>query len=347
MDPIPASSLAAEPSVKRTPPGLASILGDVGIRICSVALVMAVVLSILCFPYSSDAPLTAQEQADLWKFYAAAYQQPIDTSNDSEYTKIAKEAADKSDVTGALADFVGAFGLGNKKVLDIGAGRGYLQDVVADYTALDISPSVKRFFHKPFVLASATLMPFAADQFDAAWSVWVLEHVPNPEAALIEMRRVVKDGGLLYLAPAWDCKPWLANGYPVRPYSDFSLGGKILKTSIPMQVYFWNISKAPVRLLLYASWKSAGGGPTKLRYRRLTPNYDHYWMPDSDAVNQLDRYETALWFMSRGDECLNCQGALHGWFQENDQLIIRVHKHAVPVSREAKASPAGLTALNR
>jgi len=155
---------------------------------------MAVVLSILCFPYSSDAPLTAQEQADLWKFYAAAYQQPIDTSNDSEYTKIAKEAADKSDVTGALADFVGAFGLANKKVLDIGAGRGYLQDVVEDYTALDISPSVKRFFHKPFVLASATLMPFAADQFDAAWSVWVLEHVPNPEAALIEMRRVVKDG---------------------------------------------------------------------------------------------------------------------------------------------------------
>jgi len=346
MDPIPASSLAAEPSVKRTPPGLASILGDVGILICSVALVMAVVLSILCFPYSSDAPLTAQEQADLWKFYAAAYQQPIDTSNDSEYTKIAKEAADKSDVTGALADFVGAFGLGNKKVLDIGAGRGYLQDVVADYTALDISPSVKRFFHKPFVLASATLMPFAADQFDAAWSVWVLEHVPNPEAALIEMRRVVKDGGLLYLAPAWDCKPWLADGYPVRPYSDFSLDGKILKASVPMQIYLWNISKAPVRLLLYANWKSTGG-PTKLRYRRLTPNYDHYWMPDSDAVNQLDRYETALWFMSRGDECLNCQGALHGWFQENDQLIIRVHKHAVPVSREAKASPAGLTALNR
>jgi hypothetical protein len=58
----------------------------------------------------------------------------------------------------------------------------------------------------------------------------------------------------------------------------------------------------------------------------LTPNYDHYWMPDSDAVNQLDRYETALWFMSRGDECVNCEGALRGWFQENDQLIIRVHK---------------------
>jgi hypothetical protein len=69
-------------------------------------------------------------------------------------------------------------------------------------------------------------------------------------------------------------------------------------------------------------------------------------MPDSDAVNQLDRYETALWFLSRGDECLNCQGALQGWAQENDQLIIRVHKHAEPGSREARFSPADPLALN-
>jgi hypothetical protein len=68
------------------------------------------------------------------------------------------------------------------------------------------------------------------------------------------------------------------------------------------------------------------GRPTKLRYRRLTPNYDHYRMPDSDAVNQLDRYGMALWFLSRGDECLNCEGELQGWFQENDQPVIRVHK---------------------
>jgi SAM-dependent methyltransferase len=289
---------------------------------------MAAMLSILCFPYSSDAPLTAKEQADLRKFYAVAYEKPVGATenDDSEYTKIAKEAADKEDVTGRMADFVNAFGLSSKKVLDIGAGRGYLQDVAADYTALDISPSVKRYFHKPFVLGSATSMPFAADQFDAAWSVSVLEHVPNPEAALEEMRRVVKDGGLLYLAPAWDCKPWLANGYPVRPYGDFSLAGRLEKASVPAQSYFWNLSKVPVRLLLYAGWKGSAGGPTKLRYRRLTPNYDHYWMPDSDAVNQLDRYETALWFLSRGDDCLDCEGALQGWFQENDQLIIRVHK---------------------
>lgn len=43
-------------------------------------------------------------------------------------------------------------------------------------------------------------MPFEDGRFDAIWSVWVLEHVPNPEAALREMRRVVADRGLLFLA---------------------------------------------------------------------------------------------------------------------------------------------------
>jgi SAM-dependent methyltransferase len=288
---------------------------------------MGGVLAAVFFPYASDKPLTASEQADLRKFYATAYEKPVDVSesDDARYVKIAQEEADKKGVTSQVAAFASSFGLADKKVLDIGAGRGYLQDVVADYTGLDISPSVKRFFHKPFVLASATLMPFEDNSFDVAWSIWVLEHVPNPEAALVEMRRVVKNGGLIYLAPAWDCKPWLAQGYPVRPYGDFGIAGKIEKATIPVQAYFWNLSKVPVRLLLYASWKSAGD-PLKLHYRRLTPNYDHYWMPDSDAVNLLDRYETALWFLSRGDECLNCEGALQGWMQENDQLIIRVRK---------------------
>ena len=96
----------------------------------------------------------------------------------------------------------------DKKVLDIGAGRGYLQDVVIDYTGLDISPTAKRFFHKRFVHGSATLMPLNTNEFDGVWTIWVMEHVPNPQAALLEMRRVTKDGGYIFLAPQWDCTPW-------------------------------------------------------------------------------------------------------------------------------------------
>jgi hypothetical protein len=65
-------------------------------------------------------------------------------------------------------------------------------------------------------------------------------------------------------------------------------------------------------------------GPTRLRYRRLTPNYENYWVPDSDAINSIDNYEAMLWFLSRGDECLNCDDA--SVFMGGTPLIIRVHK---------------------
>ena len=34
--------------------------------------------------------------------------------------------------------------------------------------------------------------------------------------------------------------------------------------------------------------------------------------------------ELALWFLSRGDECLNCEGSLDGLMAENDALFIRL-----------------------
>ena len=174
--------------------------------------------------------------------------------------------------------FVERYALHNKKILDIGAGRGYLQDLAEDYTALDISPSAKRFFHKRFVHGSATLMPLQTDEFDAAWTIWVLEHVPNPEAALVEMRRVIKNEGLLYLSPAWNCTPYAANGYNVRPYGDFGLGGKLLKLSIPAQRMLRGASRIPVRMLRLAAWKTTGG---PMFATTASPDYQQYWEADS------------------------------------------------------------------
>jgi hypothetical protein len=52
-------------------------------------------------------------------------------------------------------------------------------------------------------------------------------------------------------------------------------------------------------------------------------------MADSDAANSLDRYEMALWFLSRGDQCLNCNGLA----DDNDALFIRVHKSDLSARR--------------
>jgi SAM-dependent methyltransferase len=295
--------------------------------------VVAVILVIatIHFPYDVDAPLTAQEVEAARKYYTEAYQKPEaknQTASDYEtrYIRVAEAAAKTFRIEEKVAAFVKRFNLGDRPVLEIGSGRGYLQDIASNYTGLDISPTVARFYHKKFVLGSATAMPFPDDSFDAIWSIWVFEHVPNPEQAFFEARRVTRDGGVLFLLPAWNCTPWAAEGYVVRPYSDFNLAGKMIKASIPLRASppFQIMALVPNRAVrdLVARF-----GPTRLRYRRLTPNYDRYWMADSDAINSIDRHEAMLWFLSRGDECLNCEGA--SLFTASTPLIIRVHKSSV------------------
>jgi SAM-dependent methyltransferase len=167
-------------------------------------------------------------------------------------------------------------------------------------------------------------MPFRDGEFDVAWSIWVYEHIPNPEAALYEIRRVVKPGGLILMLPAWDCKPWAADGYEARPYSDFPVGGKLIKASITFRksVGFWYAAKVPSRIVRSAAPLF---GPTRFHYRRLTPNYKEYWQADSDAVNNLDSLEMAMWFESRGDTCLTCPRGWQRYLQPDIPLLIQVN----------------------
>jgi SAM-dependent methyltransferase len=292
-------------------------------------LVLSLILSVLHFPYDVDAPLTAEEVKAAQKYYNQAYQKPAALENtekseyESEYLRVTREAAETYRMEDLVRGFVERFNLSERSVLEIGSGRGYLQDVARDYTGLDISPSVARFYHKKFVLGSATAMPFPDDSFDGVWSIWVFEHVPNPEQAFREARRVTRDKGMLFLLPAWYRTSWAAEGYEVRPYSDFGLGGQLIKASIPLRstapfVMMYLVPNRIVRTL------TSFMGPTQLRYRRLTPNYEKYWVPDSDAVNSIDAHEALLWFQSRGDECLNCEGI--SIFIGSMPLIIRVHK---------------------
>jgi SAM-dependent methyltransferase len=294
----------------------------------------------------TDQPLSLAETRNLRNYYATAYSEGesgLSSEQDEIYVKIARDAATAYRVKENLESFVLAHGLTGKKALDVGAGRGYLQDVVEDYTGLDISPSARRFFRKRFVLGTATSMPFEEDSYDLIWSVWVLEHVPNPEQALLEMRRTVKDGGLLYLMPAWNCGSWLAEGYQVRPYSDLTARQKLLKTIHAPRMIVRHLAIIFSAPMTWARWKWKGG-PTQFHYTRLEPNYTTYWQPDSDAVNSLDRYEMLIWFLSRGDECLNCdQGGIHTP-SEDPRLIIRVHKgtqHRAELARKQVTISSG------
>lgn len=230
--------------------------------------------------------------AHVEKVYESTWDRPAQPAdpNDIDYRRI--------------VDFVETYNLRQAKVLEVGAGTGKLQDVVDDYTGLDISASSRRHFHKPFLQASATAIPVPDESFDAVWTINVLEHVPHPEHALREIRRVLRHGGYLYLSPAWQCRPWAAEGYQVRPWSEFGLRGKLIKASIPIRdsVAFRLIYTAPIRAIRFPAQFL---GETRFRYRLLAPNYQTWWQPDSDALNSIDPYEAIIWFTSRGDRCLN------------------------------------------
>lgn len=290
-----------------------------------------VCIAAINFPYDVDSPLTEDELEKSRKYYGEAYRlsggsdQHSTPEYDAKYLRVAREAAEACRIHEQVQQFVIRYGLKNRPVLEIGSGRGYLQDVAEDYTGMDISPSVSRFYHKRFVLGSATAMPFPNDSFDGGWSIWTLEHIPNPEQALRELRRVMRNNAVLFLLPAWNCTGWAAHGYGVRPYSDFDLRGKLIKGSIPI------LSSWPYRAAARIPSRAVRDlvsrfGPTRLRYHRLEPNYKEYWEPDSDAVNGLDRHEVMIWFRSRGDECLNCSGLAGTIFMRAIPLVIRIRK---------------------
>lgn len=68
--------------------------------------------------------------------------------------------------------------------------------------------------------------------------------------------------------------------------------------------------------------------PTRSHCHLLEPNYEQYWVADSEAVNNLDYYEMLLSFTSRGDECLNCDAEP---IEDFSELILRIPQEVTEV----------------
>lgn len=90
------------------------------------------------------------------------------------------------------------------KVLEIGCGRGTLVhrlraqglDVVGvETSATRIEESRALYAALPIEQISGTALPFQNEQFDLVLSFDVIEHIPDTERHLLEVRRVLKPGG--------------------------------------------------------------------------------------------------------------------------------------------------------
>jgi SAM-dependent methyltransferase len=300
--------------------------------IALILFALSAILTALHYPLHKDVfPQLAELEAPR-SFYEGAYRElPVATTANDEYAELARAHALQAGIPNAVAAFVQRYGLSSARVLEVGCGSGLLQDLTHRYVGTDISLSAHRFLHKPFVQAPATQLPFADNTFDAIWSIWVLEHVTNPEQALQEIRRVVKDRGYVLLRPAWGVDSWASQGYEVRPYYDLGWRGRLVKASIPVRSSRWYklLYTRQVRTLR-TMFTVLSGRPSRLRYTRLQPNYSKFWVTDSDAAVSLDFYEVFLWFSSRGDDCVNCPSQtdllLGRPAGRRDTIIVRVNK---------------------
>jgi len=96
------------------------------------------------------------------------------------------------------------------KILDVGCGTGILPRLypTKDIIGVDASREMLKYNPGLAVHGNAEALDFNPDMFDTVFCRSVLHHLPNPEQALIEFRRVLKSGGNLLL---WETnKSWLA-----------------------------------------------------------------------------------------------------------------------------------------
>src|SRR5713101_4469562 len=94
-----------------------------------------------------------------------------------------------------LLDWLGAQDVRGLRVLDVGCGdRPYegLLSGAAEIVGFDVPGNPHADLH-----GSIDAIPVEDASFDVVLCLQVLEHVPDPEAAVRELRRVVKKDGLV------------------------------------------------------------------------------------------------------------------------------------------------------
>jgi SAM-dependent methyltransferase len=226
-----------------------------------------------------------------------------------------------------LNDLLFRYGEGKSAWLEVGCGRGVLQHAVDNYTGVDLSESVADYLEKPFFCSPAETLPFEDCSFDGLWSYAVVEHVDAPEIVFQEMRRVLRPGGILFLAPAWQCRSWAGRDYAWKPYADLSALDRIRKLLIPLRnsVPFRMLFVLPRRLLhLIAFFRRRK--PIAFFCMKLTPDYTKYRAIDADARWNMDPFDAICWFRSRGDEVVSHPGWVKSLFVRNGTLVIKVVK---------------------
>lgn len=227
-----------------------------------------------------------------------------------------------------LMKFIEDNNLKHKKCLEIGSSKGLFQDLVNDYTGLDIAESLCKYYHNPYYTVKENRYPFENESYDAIWTIHAFEHICDIEQHLTEMARILCLGGVIFFFPAWYCSPYAANGYSVRPYSDFNIKGKCLKLFLPvldgkLMRYLYFIPKRIVNFILYTMKIQKY---RKLVIKRIKPNYDDYWQSDSDACNSIDPFNIIMFLEQLNIRCTSHCSLIQKMFVKGGPLVFKKGK---------------------
>ena len=122
-------------------------------------------------------------------------------------------------------------------ILDIGSANRWICDhlpATTRYVALDYPATGNAFYDtRPDIFADACNLPIADQCADGVVCLEVIEHVPDPARAVMEIARVLKPGGT-----AWVSMPFL---YPLhnepfdfQRYTEFGLRRDVARASLEM-----------------------------------------------------------------------------------------------------------------
>jgi ubiquinone/menaquinone biosynthesis C-methylase UbiE len=170
------------------------------------------------------------------------------------------------------------------RVLDVGCGTGSLTFAlpqianIASGTGIDLTEAYVEFArsrntnpHITFRAADARALPFEDNSFDRAFSMLVLQFIPDAARAVAEMRRVVQPGGTV-TAAVWDAY----GGTPhTRMVWDIAA---VLDPSIERPL-FRPLSQPNEMANLWRELGFVDVEQTSLLIRMEFSGFDDYWLP--------------------------------------------------------------------
>lgn len=111
--------------------------------------------------------------------------------------------------------------LRGKSILDLGCGFGaYSKFAMSSGADLVVGLDINQRFLKngksaEMVEASGDSIPFKDSCFDVVLMIEVLEHLPDEKKALLEVRRILKNGGLLFITVPNKLYPFETHGMQI------------------------------------------------------------------------------------------------------------------------------------